>query len=276
MVSAALNSCLYVGSVRHRRFAPKPHAFRYGLFMTLLDLDELELVFRGRWLWSTRRPTVAWFRRKDYFDGSDAPLAEAVRTLVRTRTGKALGGPVRMLTHLRLFGYCFNPITLYFCYGADAQQVEALVAEVTNTPWGERRLYVLSSQAEGSSAESGGPRKLHYRFEKSLHVSPFMEMDYLYDLRLTEPGATLAVHLENLRLIPSSEPGAEPGEKVHDATLTLERREISSGALAGALAAYPFLTLRLIAAIYVQALKLWWKGIPFVSHPVGTPRTTGL
>jgi uncharacterized protein len=265
-----LTSCLYVGNVRHRRFSPKPHAFTYPLFMTLLDLDELPHVFKGRWLWSIGRPNLAWFRRKDYFDGGTEPLAEAVRAFVKERTGKVLVGPIRLLTHLRFFGYCFNPISLYFCYGADASRVEAIIAEVTNTPWNERHRYVLDTPTTDSAADPGG-RKLHYRFAKSLHVSPFLDMDYAYDLRLNEPDRTLAVHLENWSTSGVSGgsgdvDGNSKNGKVLDATLTMERKPLTGANLAGVLLRFPFITGRIVAAIYWQAVKLWWKGIPYVPH----------
>ena len=252
MVAPGLNSCLYVGSVRHRRFSPKAHAFRYGLFMTYLDLSELDRVFAGRWLWSTRRWALGRFRRQDYFDGAGTPLGDAVRVWVASRTGRAPAGPICMLTHLKMFGFCFNPITLYFCYSPDRSHVEALIAEVTNTPWGERQLYLIDTQpAANSSGLSRG--KIHASFAKRMHVSPFMDMDYMYVLHMTEPGSTLTVHLENLRAKAAPQ---EPTRKVHDATLILRRRGMSGANLSWALLAYPFLTARLVLAIYWQALRL--------------------
>jgi uncharacterized protein len=285
----ALSSCLYVGSVRHRRFAPKPHAFRYSLMLTLLDLDELDRVFRGRWLWSVGRRNLAWFRRADYFDGAATPLADAVRGEVQRRTGKSIGA-VRLLTQLRTFGTCFNPISLYFCYAPETApgdaKLEAVVAEVTNTPWHERHRYILDTllanpaAVEMTAAPDDGPqqsgvsasRRLHYRFAKNLHVSPFLDMGYVYDLRLNEPSATLTVHLENLRLADAAGGNEDkPLDKIHDATLTLERREITGANLARALAAYPFQPARVVGAIYWQALRLWLKGVPFVPHPGAAP-----
>ena len=138
-----MQSCLYLGSLRHRRHAPRPHAFRYRVFMTYLDLGELDEVFRGRWLWSTRRPALAWMRRADYLGDPAVPLDEAVRERVARETGERPRGPIRLLTHLRMLGACFNPVSFYYCFDQAGERVETIVAEITNTPWNERHAYVL-------------------------------------------------------------------------------------------------------------------------------------
>lgn len=158
-----MHSCLYDGWVRHRRFAPRAHAFRYRLFMAYLDLTELDRVFRGRWFWSTRRPALAWFRRADYLGDPSVPLDQAVRDCVERNTGVRPRGPIRLLTHLRYFGYVFNPVSFYYCFDTADTRVETIVAEITNTPWGERHAYVLSARGE---------QPLRFRFGKAFHVSP--------------------------------------------------------------------------------------------------------
>jgi len=246
-----MNSCLYVGTLRHRRHAPRPHAFRYDLFMAWLDLAELDEVFRGRWLWSTRRPALAWFRRADYLGDASRPLDDEVRERVWRETGRRARGPIRLLTHLRMFGHCFNPVSFYYCYDAHGERVETIVAEITNTPWKERHAYVLPA------AGSVDSDKLRFRFDKRFHVSPFLPMALGYDWRFNTPGARLAVHMEDL----------QGGEKVFDATLALERREITGASLAGALARHPAMSAKVVAAIHWQALRLWLKGAPFHTHP---------
>jgi DUF1365 family protein len=263
-----VNSCLYEGSVRHRRVGAVEDEFRYPLFMAYLDLAELPECFDGAWLWSARRPALAWFRRADYVGDPDVPLADSVRELVKARTGVEVDGPIRLLTHLRYFGKSFNPVSFYYCFSNDGKQVVAVVADVTNTPWGERHSYVMRVDR---SADRGTVNLMRARFDKQLHVSPLMGMDHTYDWRLTEPGEQLLVHIESHRAggKPRGEKGAEDGyrERVFDATLTLERRELTPSALRGALLRYPFLTARILTRIYTHALRLKLRGAPYFPHP---------
>jgi DUF1365 family protein len=231
---------------------PVEHAFTYRLFMMYLDLAEADGVFRRHWLWSTRRRAVARFRREDHLGDPSTPLDRAVRDLVAERTGKRPAGPIRLLTHLGYFGYRFNPVSFYYCFDSEDQKVETIVAEVNNTPWGEQHCYVLDDAGERAEGH-----RMRYRPAKVMHVSPFMEMDVDYDWRFSTPGPRLDVHMQNER----------NGQKIFDATLSLERKEISSGSLARVLIVYPLVTLKVILAIHWQALLLWLKGVPVQDHP---------
>jgi DUF1365 family protein len=272
-----VKSCLYVGSVRHRRTGPLKDEFRYPLFMAYLDLAELPWSFDGTWSWSARRPALAWFRRCDYLGDPDVPLSDAVHELVEERTGMDLRGPIRLLTHLRYFGKSFNPVSFYYCFSEDDSQVVAVVADVTNTPWGERHSYVMRVV---DSSDHGTVKLMRARLHKQLHVSPLMGMDHTYDWRLTEPGEQLLVHIESHRDgKPPGDDGAGGcplGEKsagdgyqgsVFDATLSLNRRELTPSALRGALLRYPFLTARILARIYAHALRLKLRGAHYFPHP---------
>ncbi len=245
-------SCLYEGWVRHRRHDPIDHAFRYRIFLAYLDLDELPHLFAGRWFWGAERRTLASFHRADHLGDPRIPLADAVRDLVCERTGRRPAGPVRLLTHLRYFGYCFNPISLYYCFEPDGTTVDCIVAEVDNTPWGERHCYVL----DASGGEWRGSSWRFY-FAKEFHVSPFFGMDHDYEWFLGLPGERLTTHMKNHR-----------GETtVFDATMMLERREIATKPLARMLVRYPLMTARVVGAIYFQALRLVLKRAPFFEHP---------
>ncbi|HQX80905.1 MAG TPA: DUF1365 domain-containing protein [Vicinamibacterales bacterium] len=249
-----MTSALYIGRLRHRRFSPKPHEFTYSIFQVYLDLAELDRVFHRRWFWSTRRPALAWFRRADHLGDPAVPLDTAVRDLVEAAGEPRPAGPVRLLTHLRYFGYGMNPVSFYYCFDPGGTCVEAIVAEVNNTPWGERHCYVLTARTSGTPG--------HFALRKAFHVSPFMPMTIDYDWHMTTPGPHLAIHMVNL----------EAGRRVFDATLSLERRPITGLHLARVLLTYPAMTMQVVVGIYWQAFRLWWKGVPYHPHP---RRTTG-
>lgn len=249
---ASLASAVYEGLVQHRRLAPHPHAFTYRMAQLYLDLDEVDRVFDKRWLWSARGRNVARFRRADYLGPPELPLAEAVRRRVAQATGERPVGPIRMLTHLRYFGFVFNPVTFYYCYAADGETLAGIVAEITNMPWKERHAYVLPV----ASAHRSG-RALHWSFPKTFHVSPFMPMDREYDWRFTAPGEDLRVHMDVLRA----------GEREFDANLHLRRLPLDGASLARVLWRYPLMTAQVVGAIHWHALRLWLKRNPVHDHP---------
>ena len=246
-------SCLYTGTIRHARFLPRRNVFSYRLFMLWLDLDELPQLFDRYWLWSARRPALAWFKRSDYHGDPQRPLSDAIRDLIHERTGTRPAGPIRLLTHLRYFGYSFNPVSFYYVYDAAGATLQFIVAEITNTPWRERHAYVLPV----ATAVCDRTDAWCWRFDKTFHVSPFMPMDVRYAWRFNSPGQQLFVHMENWRR-----------ESLQfSATLRLERRPFEAASLAQALVRFPIMSLQVTSLIYWQALRLALKRTPFFTHP---------
>ena len=259
-MTPAPHSAIYEGTVAHRRRTPVDHKLSYSVFMALLDLDELPELFDRHPLWSARRPAPMRFRASDYLPGDDdegprdaAELAARARGLVADRTGSpAPTGPVRLLTTPRTFGAGFNPVSFYFLHDEPDGPAQAVIAEVTNTPWGGRHAYA-ARRTEGD----GGDGPIEARFSKRLHVSPFNPMEQTYTLRAGDPGDTLNVSIAN----------EQDGERIHDAGLTLRRREMSRAAMSRVLLRHPASAMATLARIYGHGLKLKLKGVPHYRNP---------
>ncbi|MEH6549205.1 MAG: DUF1365 domain-containing protein [Pseudomonadales bacterium] len=243
-----MHSAIYKGTVGHCRYEPRAHKFAYQVFMMYLDLDELDTVFSSSRLWSVGKPALAWLKREDYLPGQES-LIEAVRDRVEAEVGSRPVGPIRMLANLRYFGYIINPITCYYCFDATGQHVEYTVLEVTNTPWNQRHSYVLVCDPDRSEQRIS--------FDKELHVSPFNPMNMVYQWSANQPDKTIGVCLENHL----------QDRCVFKATMSFKREPISSRSLRSILLSYPFMTIKVCAAIYWQALKLLIRRVPPYPHP---------
>ena len=243
-----LQSAIYSGWVWHKRHEPKSHAFRYRVFMLYLDLAELETVFAKSWFWSMRRPALARFKRADFLGDPRQALGDSVRDTVESELGFRPQGPIRLLANIRYWGFIINPISCYYCLDTSGTRLEAVVLEVTNTPWKERKTYVL--RCDSSQV------KQQIDFDKQMHVSPFFPMDMQYQWRGAAPAQQLAFSVSN----------AVAGKQVFNAGVNLQRERISAASLASVLLRFPFMTLKVFAAIHWQALKLWLKGIKIVKH----------
>ena len=247
-----MQSKIYVGQVRHRRFTPHEHSFSYNMFMMYLDLDELPRLFDPYLLWSARGFNIASFNRREHLGEPHKPLKQAVKDLVLEKTGIVLTGPIRLLTHMRYFGYGFNPASFYYCFDETGTELQVIIVEVNNTPWGEQHCYVLPC-----NNKQGASKHQQFKLDKEFHVSPFNPMNQNYDWRFTAPQHHIAIHMENWR----------HNEKIFDATLSLDAQTISATSLAKALVTFPLMTMKVVAAIYYQALKLWLKKTPLYTHP---------
>ncbi len=245
------HSAIYTGTLRHRRYRELAREFSHAVSYIYLDLEELPRLAGGRLL---RRTPGAWrFRRADYLGPAALPLDVAVRDRVEAELGERPLGPIRMLTQLRSFGMSFNPITVYYCFAPDGEQVHSVLAEVTNTPWRERHAYALGPWESG--------RVLHASTAKLMHVSPFMPMDQEYKIALGTPGATLSVHIDV----------QGPDGSDFDATLGLNRNELTSATLSALIRNDPLAPLRTLRRIYVQGLTLKARGVHVHPHPTQGP-----
>jgi hypothetical protein len=246
-----MSTWLYAGRVSHQRPGPRPHAFTYRVVMAWLDIADIDKALAAVPGASRRWFSPFRFRRGDHLGPAERPLDQCVRDLVMARTGESCGGPIRLLTGLGFMAHRFNPVSFYFCYDRDGRYPEWIIAEVNNTPWGEQHCYLLDARAQA------GQSSLHFRHGKDFHVSPFLPMDTDYRWTIRPPGEELAMGIVSHR----------EGRPVFRAALRLRRRRPTTRAMAAAFAAMPFASLKIVAAIHWQALRLWLKGAPFYSHP---------
>jgi DUF1365 family protein len=249
-----LRSGLYVGSVFHRRFAPKAHYFRYRLFWLLIDLDEVATLGRRLRLFSHNRANLFSLRDRDHGDGGTTPLRQQVERRLAEHGIDIDGGAVQLLCMPRMLGVGFNPLSVYWCHRRDGT-LAALIYQVRNT-FGERHSYVLpAARGEGEARQSCA---------KAFFVSPFLPMGLRYEFRVSPPGETLVVAIRVLG----------PEGVALNAALTGRRRELSDGGLLAAGLATPLVAIKTIAAIHWEGLRLWLKGAPYLGRgraPIAAP-----
>lgn len=245
-----MSSTLYEGWIRHRRSSPVTNVFRYAVYMSYLDLAEVEGHTEPASSCGAYARWLRGYKREDHFGGPSRPVSECVRDLVDVRLGFRPGGAVCLLTHLRQAGYVMNPVSFFYCWNTLGQTVDAVVAEVHNTPWGETHCYVLDTRGSEGAAS-------RHQFSKQFHVSPFMQLKQEYRWRLSTPGRRLVVQMDNL----------EESTAIFNATLVMKQTAVTPSALRRIRWRYPMMTYRVIASIYKQALRLWMKRCPHYAHP---------
>lgn len=249
-------SKIYTGWVRHRRYTPVRHGFRYRLYMLYLDLEEADNgLFESHFAWSRSKFGWLHYSPKDYIGAGEVPVATAVRDLVDAKAGFRPTGPVRLLTTVRSFGFGFNPLSVYYCFDDAGENIRAIVASVTNTPWRRRQDYVLVDDADDSS--SGRSRNFRAEFTKEMHVSPFNPMDMIYRWKSSEPGVNLIVHLENHR----------DAMRVFDATLCMKELPAAERQLSKVLFRHPLMAWKNVAAIHFEAFRLFLRRAPIYDNP---------
>ncbi len=258
MVTPAPEPALYIGEVRHRRFHPKAHAFRYPLFMAFLDVDRIpelcqvsRLLSYGRWNWAA-------FHEEDQFGDPSLPLRERLRQDAAAKGHTLPEGPIYLLTHLRYLGICFNPVSYFYCY--DRQGALTLImAQVSNTPWRERHTYWMPV-VTGHQSEGG----VSFDVLKAFHVSPFMPMDCRYRWAFTPPAERLNVHIAEFNCL----------DLFFDATLNLRKYSWTASILRSTLIRFPWMTFKVLLAIHWEAFWLWIKRVPVYTHPGPTSHPT--
>lgn len=230
---------------------PKSHAFTYPLFMAFLDVDRIpelcevsSFLSYGRWNWAA-------FHEEDQFGDPALPLRERLRLDAEAKGHVLPDGPIYLLTHLRYLGICFNPVSYFYCYDREGQ-LAMIMAQVTNTPWRERHTYWMPA-AEGHRGKGG----ISFEVPKAFHVSPFMPMDCHYRWAFTEPGDRLEVHIVEFHCL----------DLFFDVSLDLTRHPWTAGIVRRTLIHFPWMTLKVLAAIHWEALWLWIKRVPVFTHP---------
>jgi uncharacterized protein len=242
-----LRSTLYAGSVMHRRVRPRAHRLRYRVFWMLLDLDEIDSLPQNLRLFSHNRFNAVSFYDKDHGDGSGRPLRAQVEEHLQL-VGVEPGGPIKLLCMPRIFGYGFNPLSVYFCYQNDGA-LAAILYEVHNT-FRQRHSYLIRVDGEAGAV-------VDQRCNKLFYVSPFMDMDMSYAFRVALPDERITLAIR----------AADKDGPLLFAALSGDRRPLVDKSLLWLLAAYPFLTLKVVGAIHWHALRLLLKGMRLRVRP---------
>lgn len=250
--AATPGSAFYVGEVRHVRTRPRRHRLRYRVFMVLVDLDAIAEETRRLRTFSLGRFNLMSFAPRDHGDGGPTPLKTQIEALLVQAGLEPDGGPVRLLCMPRVLGFVFNPLSVYYCWRRTGE-IQAIVYEVNST-FGQRHSYVLPVQGTTEAPIRQG-------CAKRLHVSPFMDMDLAYGFRLTAPRGAVSVVVD----VADAE-----GLLLH-AVFDGDRRALTDAQALRLAGAMPLLTLKVVAAIHWEALKMWLKGLRLKPGPAAPP-----
>jgi len=240
-----------VGDVWHRRVREHDHHFRYSISYCLLDVDRIDQRLSRSRLWSRKPWAPVRYRRSDYMLPQDQSLGTVVRDRVEQHLGRRPAGQIRLLTQLRQWGLCFNPVSFYFCY-ARPNVMDCIVAEIHNTPWGERHAYVLDASGPNHDQQA-----MEFTFKKAFHVSPFLPMDMQYHWRIGLADDKVRIHM----LV------TEQGAESLKTGLQLELKQLDTRAMNRLPFQFPLQAAKVVGGIYWQAFRLWHKRTQFFPHP---------
>lgn len=244
---SAFASCIYAGTVVHKRLSPKPHAFRYRVFALSLDVDEIDRLDAGLRLFSRNRRNLLAFHDSDHGDGSAMPVGDKARRLLADAGLDRFAARVELVCYPRLLGYVFNPLSVYFCRDASGD-VGAVIYEVSNT-FGERKSYLIE-------ARTGGDSVIAQSCAKELYVSPFTHALGTYSFHMRPPAQGVLVGVAF----------RESGRPVLKTHFRGDRMPLSDRSIAAMTARHPLMTLKVVSAIHVEAARLWAKGVPVVTR----------
>ena len=240
---------IFKGTISHSRKKDAPHSFTYSTTMLFLDLDDIKNAFNQNIFWSYEKFNLASFHRKDFFGDSKKSLKSEIIKLLAKKLKVEIKGKIFLLTTLRYFGYCFNPVSFYYCYNKNKELV-AIVSHITNTPWEERHAYVHDCRKIKNGTKV-------FEFKKDFHVSPFLPMDLKYNWKFVEPRDFLFISMECFK----------NQEKYFNATLKMTKKAWSPYALNRLLFLSFPMGIKSIISIYWNALILYLKKVRFYPHP---------
>jgi len=239
-----MNSCIYNGYVSHTRFKPVKHSLKYNTFSLFIDLDEIENLSKNNFIFSFNKFNIFSFFNKDHGDRDGLCLKNWVLNKLKKFDINKNINNIKLLCYPRVFGYVFNPLSIFYCY--ENKNLRAIMYEVKNT-FNEQHTYIFKVKSNNEISQ---------KCKKKFYVSPFMDMETQYEFKLLNPDENLSV------LIKQSDKDGIVLTAVQKGT----KKEFNMKQLLVNFVLYPLMTLKIIGAIHYEALRLWKKGAKYRSR----------